>query len=58
MAGRKTTHPRRCAQTEGPVIYRGIRIMPMPGRRSPLAEALREGFRRNAALARAEAAED
>lgn len=30
---------------ERPFVYRGIKIQPMPGKRSPLAEAIREGFR-------------
>lgn len=58
MAARETARAQPRFQAERPVIYRGIKIMPMPGRRSPLAGALREGFRRNAALARAEAAQD
>lgn len=55
MAARKTTRARRRSQAERPVIYHGIKIMPLPGQRSPLAEAIRDGFRKNAAAARAEA---
>lgn len=41
----KKTRTRRPASAERTVIYRGIKIAPMTGRRSPLAQAIRDGLR-------------
>lgn len=36
---------RRSAQAEKAFVYRGIKILPATGRRSPLAKAIRDGLR-------------
>lgn len=41
----KKIHTRRSATTERTVIYRGIKIAPMIGRRSPLAKTIRDDLR-------------
>ena len=33
------------AKSAGTVVYRGVKITPMTGKRSPLAEAIRDGLR-------------
>jgi hypothetical protein len=42
---KKKVQSRRSASVEQPVLYRGIKIAPMPGTRSPLAKAIRDGLR-------------
>ncbi|UAL09961.1 hypothetical protein [Caulobacter segnis] len=39
--------PRRSAPTERVVVYRGIKIAPMIGKRSKIAEAIRDGLKIN-----------
>lgn len=43
-AADKKANTRRSASAEHPVLYRGIKIVPMEGARSPLAKAIREGL--------------
>lgn len=42
---KKRVRPRRPAVPERTVVYRGIKIAPMTGKRSPLAQAIRDGLR-------------
>ncbi len=42
---KKKVPSRRSAPAEQPVLYRGIKIVPMTGTRSPLAKAIRDGLR-------------
>jgi len=42
---KKTGRSGRSASVEGTVVYRGIKIEPVIGKRSPLARAIRDGFR-------------
>jgi hypothetical protein len=42
---KKRVRSRRSAPTERTVVYRGIKIAPMSGRRSALAQAIREALR-------------
>jgi len=42
---RKKARSSRSKPAERAVIYRGIRIEPAVGKRSPLARAIRDGFR-------------
>lgn len=46
---KKTTSASRREPEEKPFLYRGIKIPPALGRRSPLAEEIRAGFRALAA---------
>ena len=41
---KKTVRARRSAPAEQPVLYRGIKIAPMTGTRSPLAKAIRDAL--------------
>ena len=49
---KKAMHPRRSAPTEPTVVYRGIKIAPMSGKRSDTAKALRDSLREKAEQAR------
>jgi len=51
---KKKARSGRSKQAERAVIYRGIRIEPAVGKRSPLARAIRDGFREMAEQARDE----
>jgi len=42
---KKKARTRRTASADRTVVYRGIKIEPMTGRRSPLARAIRDGLR-------------
>jgi hypothetical protein len=44
---KKMDSPRRSAPTERVVVYRGIKIAPMIGKRSKIAEAIRDGLKIN-----------
>lgn len=54
---KKKTRTRRASQPDRTVVYHGIKIASMTGRRSPLAQAIREGFRSNAERSRGEPAQ-
>jgi hypothetical protein len=41
---KKKANLRRPASAERPVLYRGIKIAPICGARSPLAKAIRDGL--------------
>jgi hypothetical protein len=41
----KKSPSRGTAKSAGTVLYRGVKITPMTGKRSPLAEAIRDGLR-------------
>lgn len=46
-ARKKSTTPKvksGASQQDRPVVYRGIKIQPMAGKRSRIADAIREGF--------------
>lgn len=51
----KKTRTRKSAPAEKAFLYRGIKIPPPIGRRSPLAEAIRDDFRKLAEQSRREA---
>jgi len=42
---KKTMRTRRSAATEPTIVYRGIKIAPVSGRRSATAEAIRDALR-------------
>jgi hypothetical protein len=44
-SAKKTSRARSSAKTEPTVIYRGIKIAPISGKRSPTAEAIRDALR-------------
>ena len=46
-SAKKMASTRRSAPPERPVVYRGIKIAPMIGKRSKIAEAIRDGLRTN-----------
>jgi hypothetical protein len=49
---KKAVPARRSAQAERNVIYRGIKIAPMTGKRSAIAQAIREGLQTNSGKSR------
>jgi hypothetical protein len=51
---KKTDRSSRSEPAERTVIYRGIKIEPVYGKRSPLARAIRDGFRAMAERSRDE----
>jgi hypothetical protein len=51
---KKALSQRRSAPAERAVVYRGIKIAPMSGKRSPLARDIRDGLRAMYEKARAE----
>jgi len=51
---KKTTRARRVAPAEKAFVYRGIKIQPVTGRRSPLSKALRDEIRKLAEQKRGE----
>lgn len=53
---KKTMRARRSVPPERTVVYRGIKIAPMSGKRSPTAEAIRDALRTRSEQARGEAA--
>ncbi|PLR08052.1 hypothetical protein CFHF_20990 [Caulobacter flavus] len=55
---KSTTRKAGSTQRERPIVYRGIKIQPMLGERSPLAKSIREGFRAMSDTTRAPATED
>jgi len=42
---KKTARPRRFSRTDRTVVYRGIKIAPLFGKRSQLARTLREALK-------------
>lgn len=44
-AEKKTSRARSSASTQHALVYRGIKIAPISGKRSPTAEAIREALR-------------
>lgn len=56
-SAKKANHPRRSASAaERPVVYHGIKIAPIAGKRSPVAEAIRDALRTKSESARGEPA--
>lgn len=51
---KKSTRGRRADPGEEAFVYRGIKIQPVTGRRSPLSRALRDEIRMLAAQSRGE----
>ena len=49
---KKAARPKRTADKSRIVIYRGIKIAPIVGKRSPLARAIREALMESAKAAR------
>ncbi len=39
---KKAPHPRNAVSSGGAVVYRGIKIAPMPGKRSAISKILRD----------------
>lgn len=44
---RKKSPSREAGKAAGTLLYRGVKITPTTGKRSPLAEAIRKGLRSN-----------
>lgn len=44
-AKKPTTTPRSTSAAERPVVYHGIKIAPIAGTRSPVAQAIRDALR-------------
>ena len=57
MANTKKALPTARSATERTVIYRGIKIAPMTGKRSPLAQAIHDGLRTKSERSRGEPAQ-
>lgn len=53
---KKTVRTRRSATPERTVVYRGIKIAPMSGKRSATAKAIRDALRAKSERARGEPA--
>lgn len=56
-AVKNTVRSRRSAPAERTVTYRGVKIAPMSGKRSPLAQAIRDGLRTKSKQSRGEPAQ-
>lgn len=55
-AKQATTHRRSARATERPVVYHGVKIAPIAGKRSPVAQAIRDAPRTRSELAGGEPA--
>jgi hypothetical protein len=53
---KKALRPRRSRSADRTVVYRGIKIAPMAGKRSAVAEAIRDALRMRSEESRAEPA--
>lgn len=51
---KRVASARRSAPAERAVVYRGIKIAPMNGKRSEIAQAIRDGLRTNSEKQRGE----
>jgi Arc/MetJ family transcription regulator len=51
---KKAARPRRSGTTDRTIVYRGIKIAPMSGRRSAVAKAIRDALRMKSEQPRAE----
>ena len=54
---KKTIRSRQAAGTEKAFTYRGVKIAPAAGRRSPLAKEIRDGLRKMAEQSRGQPAQ-
>ena len=57
IAKKKPTRARRANVGQGPVFYRGVKLVPMTGSRSAIARTIRDGLRKKSEEAHVAAAQ-